>query len=61
MVFLYLNPTLCGGFGDMLTPLNEAVRVAPDALTLEEEMAVMFPSPEVPPPDPPQLAVKEIE
>jgi hypothetical protein len=46
----YRNPTSCGA-GDVLIPSNEAVRVAPDALTLEDETAVMFPSPEVSPPD----------
>ena len=44
------NPASCGA-GEVLTPSNEAVRVAPDALSLKEETAVMFPSPEVPPPD----------
>ena len=44
------NPASCGA-GKVLTPSNEAVRVAPDALSLKEETAVMFPSPEVPPPD----------
>lgn len=49
------NPASCGA-GEVLTPSNVAVRVAPDALTFEEETAVMFPSPEVPPPDPFQSA-----
>ena len=44
------KPASCGA-GEVLTPSNEAVRVAPDALSLKEETAVMFPSPEVPPPD----------
>ena len=50
----YRNPTSCGA-GDVLIPSNEADRVAPVALTLEEETAVMFPSPEVPPPGGVQL------
>ena len=48
------NPASCG-YESVLTPENEAVRVAPDALSLKEETAVMFPSPEVPPPDGSQL------
>ena len=48
--FLYRNPTSCGA-GLVLTPSNEADRVAPVALTFEDETAVMFPSPEVTPPD----------
>ena len=52
------NPASCGA-GEVLTPSNEAVRVAPDALSLKEETAVMFPSPEVPPPDGSQLMVRD--
>ena len=53
------NPASCGA-GEVLTPSNEALRVAPDALSLKEETAVMFPSPEVPPPDELHSYVTEI-
>ena len=46
--------TFCGATS-VLTPSNEADRVAPVALTFEDETAVMFPPPEVPPPDGSQL------
>ena len=52
-----MNHASCGAIS-VLTPSNEADRVAPVALTFEDETAVMFPSPEVPPPDGFQLVVK---
>ena len=51
----YTNLGVCGAYGDVLTQLNVAVRVAPDVPTFPALIAVMFPSPEVPPPDPLQL------
>ena len=47
----YLNHAACGA-ASVRTPLYEADRVAPVTLTSVEETAVMFPPPEVPPPDP---------
>ena len=49
-----LNHAACGA-ASVRTPLYEADRVAPVTLTSVEETAVMFPPPEVPPPDPFQL------
>ena len=46
----YLNHAACGA-ASVRTPLYEADRVAPVTLTSVEETAVMFPPPEVPPPD----------